>query len=175
VATLDADQIQKIARGEIETAQILDINEDQMAAVLLAGYFFYENGKLPVAQEIFEGLLILDTGNPFVHAMLGSIYQKQEQFQLAFRHYSRAIQSFPQDIGSLINRGELFLRFGKFKEAADDFKAAIDLDPEQQNPSANRARLLSRLAQESLQVARDKGLQAALDEQNQLKNDLRAE
>jgi tetratricopeptide (TPR) repeat protein len=119
--------------------------------------------------------LILDTGNPFVHAMLGSIYQKQEQFQLAFLHYSRAIQSFPQDIGSLINRGEIFLRFGKFKEAADDFKAAMDLDPEQQNPSANRARLLSRLAQESLLVAREKGLQAALDEQNQLKNDLRTE
>ena len=173
MATFDGEQIQKIARGEIQTAQILDINPDQMAAVLLAGHLFYENGKFSEAQKIFEGLLILDTRNPFVHAMLGSIYQKQDQFELAFQHYSRAIQSFPKDIGSLVNRGEIFLRFGKFKEAAADFKAAVDLDPEQKNPFANRARLLSQLAQESLQVARDKGLQASLDAQNQLKDNLR--
>ncbi len=173
MAKLDAEEIQKIARGELKTAQILDINADQMAAVLHVGHLFYENGKIEVAQKIFEGLLVLDTRNPFVHSMLGSIYQKQERFQWAFRHYSRAIQVFPQDIGSLMNRGEILLRFGRFKEAAADFKVAVDLDPEKKNPSANRARLLTLLALESLQVARDKGLSAALDAQDQLKASLR--
>lgn len=173
MAKLDGEQLQRIARGEIKTAQILDINADQMAAVLLVGHMLYENGRLAEAQKIFDGLLILDTKNPFVHAMLGSIYQKQRRFQSAFRHYSRAIQTFPQDISSLTNRGEILLRFGRFKEAAADFKAAVDLDPDQKNPYGNRARLLTRLALQSLQVARDKGLPAALDAQNQLKASLR--
>jgi tetratricopeptide (TPR) repeat protein len=172
MAKLDAEQVQKIARGEIKAAEILDVNADQMAAVLAVGHLLYENGKLAEAQRIFDGLLVLDANNPFLHAMLGSIYQKQQRFQFAYGHYTRAIDVFPQDIASLLNRGEILLRFGKFNEAAADFKAAVDLDPEQKNPYANRARLLSRLALESLQVAQDKGLSGALDAQAKLKSSL---
>ena len=172
MAKLDAEQIQKIASGELKAAEILEVNADQMAAVLSVGHILYENGKLAEAQRIFDGLLVLDVKNPFLHAMLGSIYQKQQRFQIAYRHYTRAIDAFPQDVASLLNRGEILLRFGKFKEAAADFKAAVDLDPEQKNPYSNRARLLSRLALESLQVAQDKGLSGALDAQAKLKSSL---
>jgi tetratricopeptide (TPR) repeat protein len=172
MAKLDVEKLQQIARGEIKAREVLEVNPDQMAAVLTVGHLLYENGKLAEAQRIFDGLLVLDSKNPFVHAMLGSIYQKQQRFQLAYRHYTRAVDVFPQDIVSLLNRGEILLRFGKFNEAAADFKAAVDLDPEQKNPFANRARLLSRLALESLQVAKDKGLAGALEAQAKLKSSL---
>ena len=170
---LDGNEIQKIARGELKTAQILDVDADQMAAILMVGHVFYDQGKIDEAQKIFEGLLVLDTKNPYIHVILGSIYQKQERFLWAFYHYSRAIQAFPQDVASLTNRGEIHLRFGTFKYAAADFKAAIDLDPEEENPFANRARLLSRLAHQSLELAKDKGLSAALEAQNQIKQSIR--
>jgi tetratricopeptide (TPR) repeat protein len=172
MAKLDAERLQKIASGELKSSEILDINADQMAAVLAVGHILYENGKLAEAQKIFDGLLVLDGKNPLLHAMLGSIYQQQQRFQFAYRHYTRAIDAFPQDIASLLNRGEILLRFGKFNEAAADFKAAVDLDPEQKNPFANRARLLSRLALESLQLTRDKGLSGAMDAQAKLKSSL---
>src|SRR5262249_2636053 len=124
---LDAEKLQKIARGEIKATEVMDVNADQVAAVLSVGHMLYENGKLEEAKRIFDGLLLLDTKNPFLHAMLGSIYQKQQRFQFAYRHYTRAVDIFPQDIASLLNRGEILLRFGKFQEAAADFKAAMDL------------------------------------------------
>jgi len=171
---LDAEKLQKIARGEVKATEVMDVNADQVAAVLSVGHMLYENGKLEEAKRIFDGLLLLDTKNPFLHAMLGSIYQKQNRFQFAYRHYTRAVDIFPQDIASLLNRGEILLRFGKFQEAAADFKAAMDLDPDQKNPFANRARLLSRLALQSLQVAKDKGLSGALDAQAKLKSNLKS-
>jgi Tfp pilus assembly protein PilF len=170
---LDGKQVGKIARGELKTAQIVDIDADQIAAALMVGHLLHQQGKIQEAQKIFEGLLVLDTKNPFVHSILGSIYQQQERLLWAFYHYSRAIQAFPQDIASLTNRGEIHLRFGTFKYAAADFKAAIDLDPQGENPFANRARLLSRLAHQSLQLVKDSGISAAVEAQNQVKQSIR--
>src|SRR5215831_5755713 len=120
---------------EFKRAQILAIDATQIAAVFLVGHLFYKEGKISEAQKLFEGLLILDGRNPYIHALLGSIYQKQESYEKAFRHYSNAIAIYPNDIQSLVNRGEIFLRFGKFKEAAFDFKTAIDLDPQRKDPA----------------------------------------
>lgn len=172
MAKLDQEQVQNLKSGKLKMAQVFPVDAEHVASVLLVGHLFYAQGKIPAAQRIFEGLLILDSRNPYVHAMLGSIYQKQEQYRSAFRHYTRAIEIFPKDIESLVNRGEIFLRFGRFKEAFFDFKAAVDLDLGQKSPAANRARLLAALAQESLQVAIDKGLPAAVDAQKALKTSL---
>ncbi len=48
----------------------------------------------------------------------------------------------PGDISIYVNRGEVLIRLGKVKEAASDFKKALDMDPERKSPAANRARLI---------------------------------
>ena len=157
----------------LRTAQVFDVNSGHVASAFLVGHLFYSQGQYTVAQTLFEGLQVLDSRNPFVHAMLGSIYQKQNAFGKALRHYSTAIQIFPSDIQSRVNRGEIYLRFGRFKEASADFKSAVDLDPEGKSASANRARFLAGLSKESLEVANNQGLSAALNAQTQLKKDLK--
>lgn len=144
-------------KQSVKTSQILPVQAEHISATLLVGHLFYTQGKIEEAKKIFEGLFVLDQTNPYVHAILGSIHQKQRLYPAAVMHYSHAIRLFPGDIESLTNRGEIFMQHGRFKEAASDFKNAIELDPQQQSPAANRARLLSALAKESLELTKTKG------------------
>jgi tetratricopeptide (TPR) repeat protein len=161
---INAQQLEKIRQGELKLSEILPVQSDQIAAVLLVGHIFYLQGRTDDAHKIFEGLHVLDSKNPFINAMLGSIYQKRGMFDRALQHYDHAISVFPQDIQSRTNRGEIFLRFGKLKEAAAELKAAIDFDPERKNPAANRARLLAELARQSLTAVRDHGTSASREQ-----------
>ncbi len=137
-------------------AEVLGLKTRQMAALVLTGYRLYQQGHTQDAARIFEGIAVLDSSNPYVQGILGSIYQKLEEFEPAIVRYNNALSIFPGDINSLTNRGEIYLKLGRFQEAAEDFKHAIQLDPERQHPAANRARLLIALVQDALTVAKKK-------------------
>ncbi len=70
---IDAQQLEKIRSGELKISEILPVQPDQIAAVLLVGHIFYLQGRADDARKIFEGLYVLDSKNPFINAMLGSI------------------------------------------------------------------------------------------------------
>lgn len=48
----------------------------------------------------------------------------------------------PTDVFVVTNRGEVLLKLQRQKEAIEDFKQAILLDPEHRNPASRRARIL---------------------------------
>src|SRR5438477_12900252 len=52
-----------------------------------------------------------------------------------------------------VNRGEVYLRESQIHEAAQDFKKAVDLDPENKDPLSHRARILAAAALETLEAA----------------------
>jgi tetratricopeptide (TPR) repeat protein len=114
--------------SEFTFAGTLASKADQWTALLVAGYNFFRQGRLEEAATIFEGLVILDSHNPYIQGVLGSIYQKQELYGLALIRYNNALALNPADISALSNRGEILLKLGKFQEAAQDFKRAIELD-----------------------------------------------
>jgi tetratricopeptide (TPR) repeat protein len=141
-----------------EIADALGLNSKHIAALLLTGHRFYQQERLEEARKIFEGLSVLDNRNPYVQGILGSIYQKQKQYDLALTRYNNSIALFPEDINTLTNRGEVHVVLGKFQEAALDFKKAIQLDPQKKDPAANRARLLVSLVQNAVDVTKQNGL-----------------
>jgi Tfp pilus assembly protein PilF len=163
MATISKETIHEVEEGKIQPTQALGIDEKQVAAVLMAGHTLYSEGHFEDAKKLFEGLAALDSTNPYVHGILGAIYQKQEKYDVAVARYSMALSLYPKDINSLTNRGEIFLKCGKFSEAANDFKAAIDLDPDRKSPAANRARLLVALTAEALKIAKEKGVGAVYE------------
>ena len=142
MAKISKEKVEKFKKGEIKFGQIFDIDAKEVASIMLTGHTLYNEGRLEDAQKVFEGLSVLDGRNPYVHGILGAIYQKQGKNDVAIARYTLALNIYPQDVNSLTNRGEIYLKLGKFKEAAADFKKAIDLDPNRKNPSANRARML---------------------------------
>ena len=146
--------------------QALGIQPRQEAALLQTGFRFYQQGRFVEARNIFEGLAVLDENNAYVHGILGSIYQKAGDDDAAISSYSTAIRLFGKDVSSLVNRGELFLKTGKFQEAAEDFANAIKLDPSRKNPASNRARLLVAITQDALKLGKEKGIEAVKQERN---------
>ena len=131
-------------------AQVLRIQPNHVAAILKTGHALFEQNKLEEAKNIFEGICVLDAANPYIHGVLGAIYQKQEKYEIAIEHYNAALRLNPGDIHALANRGEISLKLGRLQEAASDFKAAMDLDSARKHPAANRARLLTLLALEAI-------------------------
>jgi hypothetical protein len=55
---------------------------------------------------------------------------------------SRAIELNDKEISAYVNRAEVLLRQHKGEAAVADLKRAIELDPKQENPTANRARAM---------------------------------
>jgi tetratricopeptide (TPR) repeat protein len=141
-------------------ANALGLQTRQMAALVLTGYRFYQQGRTEDALKIFEGIAVLDSHNAYVQGVLGSIYQSQGELGPAVVRYSNALSIFPDDIHSLTNRGEILVKLGRFQEASEDFKKAIQLDPERKNSAANRARLMVALVQDAIVLAKQKGVAA---------------
>jgi tetratricopeptide (TPR) repeat protein len=135
-------ELEKLNSGMVTVAQILRIQPKHVAAILKTGHALFEQNKLEEAKNIFEGMSVLDGANPYIHGMLGAIYQKQEKYEIALEHYNATLRVNPADIDALTNRGEIALKLGRLEEAASDFKAAMNLDPARKHPAVNRARLL---------------------------------
>ncbi|MCI0417270.1 tetratricopeptide repeat protein [bacterium] len=157
------ERLEKFRNGELTMAEVFKVNAKEVAALLLTGHNLYEQGRFEDAKNIFEGLVTLDSGNPYLHGVLGSIYQIQEKYEIAVTFYDAALTLFAEDIRALTNRGEIYLKLGKFEEAAADFKRAIELDLNRKHPAANRARLLVSFTLQALELAKQKGMKAVLE------------
>jgi protein O-GlcNAc transferase len=162
---LTTETLTELKNGSSKLIDAIGANATEQAALLLMGHRFFEQGKLNEARKIFSGLAVLDGSNPYVYGMLGAIFQKQQRYELAVSCYNKSLELFPEDINSLVNRGETLLKLGNFMEAARDLKDSIELDKEQEHPAANRARLLVLLVQDAIAIAEEKGLAAIQQEQ----------
>jgi len=151
---IDKVKLDKFRKGELKFVQIFNVDAKQIASLLLAGHNFFVQGRFEEASAIFEGLAVLDPKNPYVHHILGAIYQQTQQYDKAILRYTLALELFSNDVNALTNRGEIYLNLGKFQDAAHDLKRAAELDPEKKHPSANRARLLTSVVAERLRPAK---------------------
>jgi tetratricopeptide (TPR) repeat protein len=142
--------------GDITLAQLEGHSADELYRIADIGYTFLEEGKLTEARNIFEGLFAYNPYDPYFHATLGSICQRQSDWDKALGHYACAVQLYPEDINSWTNAGEIMLQRSldlldhgqvrdsqeMFGEAVAAFGKAIALDPNGNNPSGLRARAL---------------------------------
>ena len=135
-------RVQRWLKGEIGTAELYQLTPDLIQSIADYGYLLYEQGKYETAKTIFEALTAIDSGNSHFQKILGSIYQLQEKWDAAYYRYSQSLRTVPTDVFVITNRGEVLLKLQRRKEAIEDFKQAILLDPEHRNPTSRRARVL---------------------------------
>ncbi len=147
--------------GDITLAQLEGISAEEMYQVADMGYDLFEEGKLEDARKIFEGLYTYNPMDAYFHSVLGSIYQKQEKFEDAIRHYTSAVELYSEDITAWTNLGETQMQHaaalqsaGKSEEAAVAFSNAVEClgyaveqaGDDDENDSALRARALINVA-----------------------------
>ncbi len=66
---------------------------------------------------------------------------------MALAHYVEALTMNPANIDARVGKGELLIRRNRMDEGVADLKAALELDPNTERPSTQRARAtLERLA-----------------------------
>lgn len=136
------------------------VSSEALASALHFALLKEAQGDYDTAAAAFKALLLMDPLNPYFHAMLGSIYQRQQDYEGAMRQYTEALKIFPSDIDSLTNLGEIFLKTERLQEALHHLKQAVELDTEGNHPSANRARLLLTSIQEAVDPLSQNGIEA---------------
>lgn len=137
-----AQKIQDFLDGKIGWGDVFNFTPEQIEQMAEMGYTQFKQGRYHDAEKFFKVLTILDWENFYYHSMMGSILQRQKRDGEAIVEYSQAIESNANDVVSLTNRGEIFMKHGWLQDAIRDFKKVISLDPKGENRWATRARVL---------------------------------
>ncbi len=135
-----AMEVAKFVRGEITLAQLEWRGRDLLYDFAEEAYALFSAGKVADAIPVWEALVTYNPYDAYFHSALGACYQRQKHFDEAITQYTLAIKFDPRAITALANRGETFMLLGRKTEAANDFRAAIDLDPNMKDEWAMRAR-----------------------------------
>ena len=153
--------------GDITLAQLEGITADEMYSIADTGYDLFEAGKLEEAKSIFEGLACYNPMDAYFHTVLGSIYQREANYEEAARQYRGAVELYPEDISAWTNLGETLLVWagelqtnGEGEKASEAFEAsiialtqAIERSPEDDDcDSTLRARALASVATSAYEV-----------------------
>jgi tetratricopeptide (TPR) repeat protein len=138
---------------ETSIREALGITKEEFDEMGSIGAMFYEQGNLEKAQVIFEGLVELDSKSPEAHSALGALYTRMEMDEEALNHLNIAIELCELQIEAYVNRAEVRLRQVKDIELAiEDLNQAIELDPDGDDPAANRARAMVMVIYETLKT-----------------------
>lgn len=127
------EAIQGFLLGDLTLAQLEGISAEEMYAVAGMGHDLLDEGKIEDARKIFEGLNVYNPMDSYFHAVLGSIYEREDRFEDAARHYRSAVQLYPEDVNSWTGLGETMLRWcgalhsaGEIEKSAETFEGAVE-------------------------------------------------
>jgi Tfp pilus assembly protein PilF len=136
------ERVDRWLKGQMKSADLYEISPQLYRSLAEYGCLLYEQGKYETAKVIFEALATIDSSDSNVQKFLGSIYQIQKKWDAAYYRYSQSLKISPNDLFVIVNRGESLIHAQRPREAAEDFKRAIQLDPQGNHPAGRRARVL---------------------------------
>ena len=87
----------------------------------------FELGNCRSAIGYLEAILKVDKSNPEYFILLGKSQICLERYREALGTFDHGILSFPDNSAMFNHRGNLYLQFGEFESAVDDFTQAINL------------------------------------------------
>jgi tetratricopeptide (TPR) repeat protein len=122
---------EKRYREAIESLQsVLDAKPNYAMAHAKLGTVYAITGEMALAKKHLEQAIQDDEDEPYAFAMLGWLAYLDGRFDEALQHYRRAEEVEPYS-GKINHRmGLAYLKLKRWSEAADRFKAAIKIDPQ---------------------------------------------
>ena len=102
---------------------------DVVAFLMEAGFLYGDMQKQQEARDIFKGVRAMLPHSEVPEVALGMLAFQQGDFDLAARHYRRALDLNPRSAWAYAHLGELNLFQTNKDEARTHLKMAIDLDP----------------------------------------------
>jgi Flp pilus assembly protein TadD len=123
--------------------EALEITSEDVDTIGALAAALYEEGKLGQAEVLLQGLVALHPERAEFWSALGATMVRQDRWDEALPALSVALELDPDDTSTLVNRGECYLALADNEAAAADFERAMELDPKEEDPSANRARQMA--------------------------------
>ncbi len=89
----------------------------------------HQNGRLQVAEQIYQQILQVDPNQPVAYQLLGVIAQQDHRRGEAIACFRRAIELAPDYAEAYGNLGATYTDMGKMDEAVDCYRRAIEIQP----------------------------------------------
>lgn len=137
------EAVEKFLSGELTWAEIKHVPKAVLKQIARIAYDKYKIHDFQTAEILFKGLAIVDHKNWYYRAALGTLFQKQQQFDQAIEEYDLALEIEPGEITTLVNRGICHAKMKDFDAALEDFNAVSKLNMDMDHPWVKKARMLS--------------------------------
>ncbi len=116
--------MQKWLDGQISLGAAANWDTDEIRIISEIAYSLAQQGRHREAIVLFEGLLAVAPATAYFQAALGALFLRLKNFPKAIEHLDAALNVEPNDIVSLVNRGEAKLRAGQIEAARVDLERA---------------------------------------------------
>jgi len=142
------ERVTELKSQEENNAEMPELSVADIQKIADAAYLQMLQSRFDEAEKITSALASLIPGNWYFHSMLGVIHlqafaagAQNEKYSLdvAENALNRAIELYPYDIATYVNRAEVLLYKGNLTGALDNLKQVKALDPECRNPYTARA------------------------------------
>lgn len=127
------ETLQKWIDGKMSLGTAAAWEKDEIRLISEIAYTLSNQGRNQEAIVLFEGLLAIAPATAYFQSALGALYLREGDFFKAFNYLNSSLKIEPDDIVSLINRGEASLRKGNNAAARQDLEKALETSPEQPN------------------------------------------
>lgn len=132
----------KVGEAEKIFLKLLDEDPNDAQTLNYLGYMWADKGvNLPRAEEMIARAVKQEPRNGAFVDSLGWVYYRLGKLDLARKHLADAAELMPWDPTIQEHLGDLYLKQGDVAQAADRYRAALKLDPEDRDEAKIRTKL----------------------------------
>lgn len=124
--------------AEIAYKKCIDINPNFSESYYGLGILYEEQGNLDKAIVEYDKAFSLDQ-NSGASYQLGAIYFRQNKYDLALGYVEKSLKKYNRSLYALNLQGLILDNLGRFLEAIESYKKALDIAPDETNIRFNLA------------------------------------
>ena len=108
----------------------ISVDSSNLSSWYNKGMYHQSRGEFIKSKMAYNGLLRQDSLHSDSHFNLGYIALLEKEFEVAVFHFGVVIQQRPDFATAYFSRGLAFKNNNSYKQAKDDFKMALELNPQ---------------------------------------------
>ena len=114
--------------------KILKKNPDDVETLILTGKIYQNLKNAVAAKRIYQKVIEIDKSRENIYLILGGLYIKDNEMSDALGVFRQLVHHFPASYPGRFFLGKIHSQEGNYKEAENQLKKAIDLQPELVEP-----------------------------------------
>ena len=121
-------QTGQTAAAKAQLEQFLQQQPEHKGAWAQLGQLYLKETHYTAAANCYDQLLALDSTSAYYHRQRASVANRQGALTTALQHYQQAVALNPQDVESLTELSELWLKLGQTSQSAQVLQQALRKD-----------------------------------------------